>query len=114
MVMIPVQCGRGGSVISSSRIAKVVAAVSLGAMLVMGGCSSKKTSGISDNNGAGGIGTNGVGGSESSLTKFGKGTLGSGENGPLSDIHFGYNEYTIEPQDGSVLKSNASWLESNA
>ena len=34
--MIPVQCGRGGWVISSSKIAKVVAVVSLGAMLAMG------------------------------------------------------------------------------
>ncbi|MGH7905417.1 MAG: peptidoglycan-associated lipoprotein Pal, partial [Candidatus Binataceae bacterium] len=32
-------------------------------------------------------------------------------NGPLSDIHFGFNDYTIDPQDGQVLKSNAQWLE---
>jgi peptidoglycan-associated lipoprotein len=31
----------------------------------------------------------------------------------LSDIHFGYNEYTIQQQDGSVLRSNASWLQKN-
>ncbi len=95
--MIPVQCGRGGWVISSSKIAKVVAVVSLGAMLAMG-CSS-----IGDQ-GVGGTGTKG----------FDTGSLGSGEKGPLSDIHFAYNEYTIEAQDGSVLRSNASWLQTNA
>src|SRR5712692_8362316 len=110
--MIPVQCGRGGWVISGSTIAGVVAVVSLGAMLAMGGCSSKKTSGINDANGASGIGDKGLGGSE---TKgFDTGILGKNERGPLSDIHFAYNEYTIEPQDGSVLRSNATWLQTNA
>ena len=109
--MIPVQRGRGGWVISSSTIARAVVVVSLGAMLVMG-CSSKKPSGINDANGANGIGTTGVGGTD---TKgFDSGSLGTGEHGPLNDIHFAYNEYTIEPQDGSVLRSNASWLQKNA
>jgi len=109
--MIPVQCGRGGWVISSSKIAKVVAVVSLGAMLAMG-CSSKKTTGVNDANGTSGIGTGDIGGT--GTKGFDTGSLGSGEKGPLSDIHFAYNEYTIEPQDGSVLRSNASWLQTNA
>src|SRR5712672_2288260 len=109
--MIPVQCGRGGWVISSSKIARVVAVVSLGAMLATG-CSSKKTTGVNGADGTSGIGTSGVGGTE---TKgFDSGSLGSGEKGPLSDIHFAYNEYTIEAQDGSVLRSNATWLQTNA
>src|SRR5712675_3255231 len=109
--MIPVQCGRGGWVISSSKIAKVVAVVSLGAMLAMG-CSSKKTTGVNDGTCAGGIGTGNIGGTNDKA--FPGGTLGSGEKGPLSDIHFAYNEYTIEAQDGSVLRSNATWLQTNA
>ena len=109
--MIPVQCGRGGWVISSSTIAKVVAVVSLGAMLAMG-CSSKKTTGVNDGTGANGIGTSGVGGSTGD-TALPNGSLGSNEKGPLSDIHFAYNEYTIEAQDGSVLRSNATWLQTN-
>jgi peptidoglycan-associated lipoprotein len=109
--MIPVQCGRGGWVISRSIIARAVVVVSLGAMLVMG-CSSKKPKGINDANGANGIGTTGVGGTD---TKgFDTGSLGKNEHGPLNDIHFAYNEYTIEPQDGSVLRSNATWLQTNA
>jgi peptidoglycan-associated lipoprotein len=109
--MIPVQCGRGGWVISSSKIARVMAVVSLGAMLAMG-CSSKKTTGVNGADGTNGIGTSGVSGSDSSLEKFKKGSLG-GSGGPLSDIHFAYNEYTIEAQDGSVLRSNATWLQTN-
>src|ERR1700692_646964 len=111
--MIPVQCGRGGWVISSSKIAKVVAVVSLGAMLAMG-CSSKKTTGVNDGTGANGIGTTGVGGTDSSsLEKFKNGGTLGGNGGPLSDIHFAYNEYTIEAQDGSMLRSTASWLQTN-
>lgn len=53
-------------------------------------------------------------GNKSSLSQFQKGTLGAGENsGPLSDIHFAFNDYTIEPQDGQVLRQNAQWLESH-
>jgi len=99
-------------VISSSKIARVVAVVSLGAMLAMG-CSSKKTTGVNDGTGANGIGSSGIGGStdDKAVTT---GSLGSNEHGPLSDIHFAYNEYTIEAQDGSVLRSNATWLQTNA
>ena len=109
--MIPVQCGRGGWVISSSKIAKVVAVISLGAMLAMG-CSSKKTTGVNDGTGAGGIGTDNIGGTNDKA--FPGGTLGGNDKSPLSDIHFAYNEYTIEAQDGSVLRSNATWLQTNA
>jgi len=98
-------------VISSSKIAKVVAVVSLGAMLAMG-CSSKKTTGVNDGTGAGGIGTGNIGGTNDKA--FPGGTLSGNEKSPLSDIHFAYNEYTIEAQDGSVLRSNATWLQTNA
>ena len=52
-------------------------------------------------------------GSDSSLEKFKQGSLGGGQGGPLTDIHFDYNAYTIEAQDGSILKQNASWLQKN-
>ncbi|MGH7780886.1 MAG: peptidoglycan-associated lipoprotein Pal [Candidatus Binataceae bacterium] len=88
----------------------------MGVLIVLGvmlaaGCSSK-TKGVSDT-GSSQLGENGRGGSSNSLTDFQKGTLGATASGPLNDIHFGYNTYNIEPQDGSVLKSNASWLQSN-
>src|SRR5260370_40703130 len=110
--MFRVQCGRGGWVISSSTIAKAVAVVSLGAMLVMG-CSSKKPATVDGTNPNGSqLGENGVDKSGgNSLEDWQKGKVGGG---PLSDIHFAYNEYTIEEQDGSVLKSNATWLQGHA
>jgi len=111
--MIPVQCGRGGWVSSRSAIARVVAIVSVGMMLAMAGCSSKKPAPIGgDNNAANGIGegTTGAGGG-TKPDDWINGTIGKG--GPLSDIHFGYNDSTIQDQDGSVLKSNAAWLQAH-
>ncbi len=116
--MILVQRGRGGwgtrgSRVSRRPIARALALVTLGAMLAIAGCSSKKTTGVGDTTGANPLGEGGVGaGGGSSLEALQKGTLG-GQGGPLTDIHFGYNEYTIEPQDGSILKTNASWLQAH-
>ena len=109
--MIPVQHGRGGWVNSRATLAKAMAIVSVGVMLTMAGCSSKKPAPVGDANpNANQLGEGGTG---SSTTKedWENGTIGKG--GPLSDIHFGYNDYTIGDQDGSVLKSNASWLQAH-
>ena len=110
--MIRVQRGRGGWVISGAKLARALAVVSLGAMLALAGCSSKKTEGINDGNPSQ-LGEGGVGAGGSSLEQMQKGTLGQGQQGPLTDIHFSYNEYTIQPQDGSILRGNASWLQKN-
>jgi peptidoglycan-associated lipoprotein len=45
-----------------------------------------------------------------SLSQFQHGTLGPGSGGPLTDIHFDYDDYTIRPQDGQILRTNAQWL----
>ncbi len=113
--MIRVQRGRGGWVSSGGKLARAVAVVSLGAMLALAGCSSKKTQGLNDGNNPNALGEGGVNGSgQGSLEQLTKGTLGQGQQGPLTDIHFAYNEYTIQPQDGSILRGNASWLQKNA
>ncbi len=106
--MTLLQRGRGGWVTRN--------ALQMGALIVLGvifaaGCSSKAKE-VPGGNTAG-LGENGSGGSTSSLTNLQNGTLGATSGGPLSDIHFGYNTYNIEPQDGSVLKANASWLQSH-
>jgi len=78
------------------------------------GCSTKKTESVQGlGNGAPNGGSDMT--SKSTLDEFSKnGTLGGGgQGGPLSDIHFGYNDYTVQPQDGSVLQSNASWLQAH-
>src|SRR5208337_839394 len=108
MVMIPVQRGRGGWVSSRSAIARVVAIAGVAVMLALAACSSKKPAPIGNegNPGGGQLGENGVGkGGGNSLEDWKNGKFGA--QGPLSDIHFAYNEYTIQEQDGSVLKSNA-------
>ncbi|HUY25873.1 MAG TPA: peptidoglycan-associated lipoprotein Pal [Candidatus Binataceae bacterium] len=88
----------------------------MGALIVVlvvalaAGCSSKTKQVPGAGTGGSQLGDTGIGGNTSSLKDLQNGTMG-GTGGPLSDIHFGYNTYTIEPQDGSVLKANASWLE---
>jgi peptidoglycan-associated lipoprotein len=112
--MIPVQRGRGGWVSSRSTIARAIAIVSVGVMLALAGCSSKKPAAIDNPNPGGtGLGENGTGGTGgNSLEDWKNGKFGA--QGPLSDIHFAYNEYTIQEQDGSVLKTNATWLQKYA
>ena len=110
--MIPVQHGRGGWVNNRSTLAKTMAIASVAVMLTVAGCSSKKTAPVGDTNpNANGIGENSSTGSGSDLDKWEQGTVGRG--GPLSDIHFGYNDSSIQDQDSSVLKSNASWLQAH-
>jgi peptidoglycan-associated lipoprotein len=58
-----------------------------------------------------GLGEGNLGAGGGSLEKFQHGTLGAGgSGGPLTDIHFDYDDYTIKPQDGEVLRTNARWL----
>jgi peptidoglycan-associated lipoprotein len=112
--MIPVQRGRGGWVNSRSTLAKAMtmAIASMVVMLVVASCSSKKPGSVGDTNpNANGLGENTSNGSGTNESDWQNGTVGRG--GPLSDIHFGYNDSTINDQDGSVLKSNASWLQAH-
>jgi peptidoglycan-associated lipoprotein len=87
--------------------------------LALFGCSSQKKSANGAEGGAGagagGIGESGTGaGGGNSLEQLKNGTLGqNGSGGPLGDIHFGYNDYTVRPEDGDVLKQNANWLQEN-
>ena len=116
--MIRTQRGRGGLVVEAGawRRAAATAAAIMIAAVVIAGCSSQKTSGAGSEGqqGQNGLGENGLNGSGgSSLTQFQKtGTLGAG--GPLTDIHFDFNDYTVRQQDGEILKANADWLMKNA
>ncbi|MGH7880603.1 MAG: peptidoglycan-associated lipoprotein Pal, partial [Candidatus Binataceae bacterium] len=47
------------------------------------------------------------------LSQFQKGKLGADSQGPLTDIHFDYNDSTVRAQDGEILKTNADWLQKN-
>jgi peptidoglycan-associated lipoprotein len=84
-------------------------------VLAFFGCSSKKNQpgagGPGGSSGPGGDSGIGPGGG-SSLKNFQTGQVG-GDQGPLKDIHFGYNDYTIQPQDSDILRANADWLQQN-
>jgi peptidoglycan-associated lipoprotein len=116
--MIRIHHGRGGWVNEAGIMARTagVAVIILG--LTLNACSSKKppesaVGGAGSNNG--GLGQQGLGGAGgNSLEQYKQGVLGkNGEQGPLSDIHFDYNDYTVREQDGSVLRANADWLQKN-
>jgi|SRR5271156_1512295 len=106
--MTLLQHGRGGWVNSGGRTARLGGLVIMTFVLCVAGCSGSKMKNIPTDNGASKLGDNST--SQSSLTQMQQGTLGGGAQGPLSDIHFGYNTYNIEEQDGSILKANATWL----
>jgi len=108
------QHGRGGLGSNSGGLWRAAALLLVAVALGFAGCSSNKPK-----PGAAGANPNGSGlGSEnlganggSSLNKFSSGGSLGGQGGPLADIHFGYNDYTVTPQDGEVLKKNAEWLQ---
>ena len=89
-----------------------VALAAIAIALIVAGCSSKKpeTGAGAGGEGQNGLGQQGEGGS--SLSQFQKGTLG-GNQGPLSDIHFDYNDASVRPQDSEILKTNANWIQKN-
>jgi peptidoglycan-associated lipoprotein len=115
--MLRTHHGRGGLAADSKPLTRKLAMAAAVLAVTLAGCSSKNAS----NAGQGGLGSNpaglgqegmsGAGGS--SLSQFQKGKLGTGEQGPLSDIHFDYNDYTVRSEDGEALHSNADWLQKN-
>jgi len=109
--MTLIQRGRGGSVTRTAKISRIAALAFICFGLSVAGCASKKTQsmeGVGNGTPAGGDIT-----SKSTLDEFSKNGSIGGEGGPLSDIHFGYNDYTVQPQDSSILRSNASWLQAH-
>jgi peptidoglycan-associated lipoprotein len=74
------------------------------------GCSSKKAQDVGGLNNGAQVGTETTKGG-SSLENYSKTGQIGGEGGPLTDIHFAYNDYTVQPQDSSILRTNATWLQ---
>src|SRR5258708_27881907 len=107
MAMISVQRGRGGWVSSSSTLAKAIAIASVWAVLVVAGCSKKPAPVGAENPGANQLGEGGTGaGGGTTQEDWEKGTIGRG--GPLSDIYFGYNDFTIGDPNWGLLNSNTT------
>ena len=114
--MLRTHHGHGGSAVDLKSIARRIGLAVAVFALALAGCSSKNTTTGPGGPGSnpGGLGQEGMGGTGgSSLSQFQKGKLGSGEQGPLADIHFDYNDYTVRQEDGDVLHSNADWLQKN-
>jgi len=115
--MLRTHHGPGGSVVDLSKIARRIGLAAAILALAVAGCSSKKSPGAGEGgpgSNPAGLGQEGMGGAGgSSLSRFQKGQLGSGEQGPLSDIHFDYNDYTVRQQDSEILHNNADWMQKN-
>lgn len=113
--MTRIQLGRGGWAVEVGGLTRAAGIALVIVGLALGGCSSKKNNAGAGAGGPGnGMGENGLNGAGgSSLNKYANGTMGA-NGGPLSDIHFGYNDATIQPQDNEILKSNADYLSKNA
>lgn len=107
--MTRVQRGRGGWETRTAAAMRITVLAMACVALAIAGCSSKKNQ-VNPNENPANVGNQGNLG-ESSLQGLQNGTLGATAGGPLHDVHFGYNDYTIEPQDSSVLKDNATWLQ---
>ena len=105
--MIRIQRGRGGWESRTAGILRFAALAMMCVALGVAGCSSKKK-GVGEGEGAANVGNQGLG--DTSLQALQKGELGASSGGPLHDIHFSYNDYTVQPQDSSVLRDNANWL----
>ena len=75
--------------------------------LINVGCSAKKKG--DQAGGAGGLGEEGLA-AGGSLEQYQKGTLGGGEQGPLKDIHFGFDSYELDESARTTLRDNATWL----
>src|ERR1039458_7820231 len=111
MAMTLIHRGRGGSVTRAAEVTRIAAAALLCLTLGLAGCASKKAQGLGGEGSGSPVGGEGLK-SQSTIEDYSKnGTIGGGEGGPLSDIHFGYNDYTVQPQDSSVLRTNATWLQ---
>ena len=115
--MLQTHRGHGGSVIELKRGVRRLGMAAVIFALALIGCSSKNatnTGAGSPGTNPGGLGQEGMGGAGgSSLSQFQKGRLGAGEQGPLADIHFDYNDYTVRQEDSDVLRTNADWLQKN-
>jgi len=73
------------------------------------GCSSSKKPGAGAGGGAGGVDETGLGSTGGSLDRTKKG-LAPGDEGPLTDIHFGFDSYELDEPARTTLRDNGNWL----
>ena len=76
------------------------------------GCSAKKKGAQPGTEGSG-LGEEGLAGADS-LEKFKAGNLGSGEEGPLKDIHFPFDSIELDETARGILRDNGNWLKDHS
>ncbi|MCL5043786.1 MAG: peptidoglycan-associated lipoprotein Pal [Deltaproteobacteria bacterium] len=109
--MKQVLLGPGGFAERAARGPRAAALFGLVLALVLWGCASTKAGPAAGTGGAqAGLGENAIAGNQSSLASFQKGTLGANAGGPLRDIHFSFDDYTVTPEEGTILRADALWL----
>jgi len=91
---------------------RTVAVLGVLLAVVSVGCSAKKK-GAPAGAAGGGVGEEGLA-AGSSLEQYKKGTLGTGEEGPLKDIHFAFDSSDLDEQARSILRDNAKWLKDHS
>jgi peptidoglycan-associated lipoprotein len=99
---------------ASARIGRASLALALAAMLAASaGCSKKEPESPYEPAPGAGMGEGTVSGS--SLDQFKRGTLGAeGQQGPLQDVHFGYDSFELSDNARELLRVNADWLREHA
>jgi peptidoglycan-associated lipoprotein len=88
-------------------------AVVVAVVMILAGCSGKKKSGgLDEGAGAGGLGEEPLSGTPGgSLDLARAGRLGAeGDTGPLRDIHFDYDSFELDDTSRQTLQENAEWL----
>src|SRR5690606_22113504 len=106
--------GTGRMLLSArSLTGRIAALVLISFFVLLPGCSKKKTTeDIYDDTETVGMGESDVT-RGSSLDQFRRGTLGRGEQGPLSDVYFSYDSYELSDNAREILRANADWLLEN-
>lgn len=112
-----VEMGRvqaGGTRARSWRFAALLLIFSIA---LLPGCSKKSSSEDDMYDASSGSATGSVGEDDmargGSLDQHRRGTLGSGEQGPLSDVYFAYDSIELSDNAREILRANADWLGDN-
>lgn len=96
---------------------RMVALVLIFSFALLPGCSKKKSADDEMYDGTSGSAAGGVGDDDlargGSLDQYRRGTLGKGEQGPLSDVFFAFDSIDLSDNAREILKTNADWLREN-
>lgn len=112
-----VEMGREQAGGTRARTWRGAALLLIFAVALLPGCSKKSSSDDDIYDASSGSATGGVGEDDmargGSLDQYRRGTLGAGEQGPLSDVYFAYDSIELSDNAREILRANADWLGEN-